>query len=291
MRQNVPGNHAETDEKLRIGAVSFFNARPLIFSLEDSPSVHLDRRAPAQLASALDQGLVHTALVPSIDYQTTPFDWTVLPVAAIGSNGAVLTVQVFSRCPLNQIDTLACDTDSHTSIILARIIWRHRFNRSLRIVPLPKNIDSAPAILLIGDKVLPQLDRWSYQLDLGEAWTQQTQLPFVYAFWALRDCTYIEPLYEILLRAYQQGIANLDQIIQRYAAQHGFDPPSARRYFTNNLCYEWDTPQQLGLRKFYQLAHELELIPKLRPLRIYSRAGADQPLPSTESDEIVYTNH
>jgi chorismate dehydratase len=265
-------------EPFRVGAVSFFNARPLIYSLERNPAVQLTRVVPAQLPEALNAGALHTGMVPSIDYQHNGNDWLILPVAAIASDGPVLTVQIFSRQPLEKIHTLACDPDSHTSVVLAQILWQLKFRRSLEITPLPSQLDAAEAVLLIGDKVIPQLNRWPYQLDLGQAWTDLTQLPFVYAFWAVpaelnNAC---EPLVQILRQAYQQGVENLDTIIESCAAEHGFDKKLAREYFTRNINFDFGPLQHQGLKKFYELAHQFGFTNQNQPLRVYpkERAGS-----------------
>ena len=258
-------------EPFHVGAVSFFNTRPLIYSLDRDPHVQLIRVVPAQLPEILNTGALHTGLVPSIDYQHEDNDWLILPVAAIASCGPVLTVQIFSRQPLDKIRFLACDPDSHTSVVLAQIIWQLKFRRSLEITPLPPEMNTAEAVLLIGDKVIDQLDRWPYRLDLGEAWTDLIQLPFIYAFWAIpaklnHAC---EPLVKILRQAYQQGMANLDTIIESYAPQHGFEQELAREYFTRNINFDFGPLQHQGLKKFYELAHQFALIKNLRPLNLY----------------------
>ena len=256
----------------RIGAISYFNTRPLIYQLDQRPQVELTRFVPAQLAHAINTNAMDTGLVPSIDYQHNGNDWLILPIAAIASDGPVLTVRIFSRQPPEKIHSLACDPDSHTSVTLAQIIWQLKFRRSLDITPLPSKFDSAAAILLIGDKVIPQLDRWPYQFDLGQAWTELTQLPFVYAFWAVaaQAKNTCEPLIKILEQAYQQGVANLDSVIDRYAGEHGFDTNLARNYFAQNIHFDFGPRQRQGLKTFYELAHQFELVPRNQPLRIYS---------------------
>ena len=280
-------NRYNSRAPLHIGAVSFFNARPLIYQLENSPYVFLHCTVPSQLASGLDDGTFHAAMVPSIDYQTTPFDWAILPVGAIGSNGPVLTVQIFSRCPLEQINCLTCDTDSHTSVALAQVIWHLRYGRPLKITPLPDDFRNCQAILLIGDKVLEQLDAWPFQLDLGQAWTELTQLPFVNAFWAVRDAAHCPSLYKILRHAFRQGLDHIEQIIKDYSSQHGFDQPTARRYFAENICFDLLLPQQRGLQKFYELAFNLRLIPRLRPLNFYSPDSAVKSQTKTKSPQTI----
>jgi chorismate dehydratase len=268
---NTTQNHQEkSDGRYRVGAVSFFNARPLIYGLDGHPRVLLQPKVPAQLGRDLNSGAIDVGLVPSIDYQTSRSDWLILPIAAIGSEGEVLTVRVFSKQPLDEIDCLACDTDSHTSVVLARIIWHLRYGRSLTVKPL-RDIESEKAILLIGDKVLGQLGSWPYELDLGAAWARLTSLPFVYAFWAVptETETNADVLAGILQRACRDGIAHIDEIIERYAGQHGFDDEIARRYFADNLVFDFGTRQRQGLTRFYELAYQLQLVPQQRPLRPY----------------------
>ena len=270
---NTPQNYQEeADGRYRVGAVSFFNARPLIYGLDGHSRVLLQPKVPAQLGRDLNSGAIDVGLVPSIDYQTSRSDWLILPIAGIGSQGEVLTVRVFSQQPLDEIDCLACDTDSHTSVVLARIIWHLRYGRSLAVKPL-RDIESEPAILLIGDKVLGQLGRWPHELDLGAAWTQLTSLPFVYAFWVVPTETETETntgvLTEILQRTCREGMAHIDEIIERYAGQHGFDDEIARRYFADNLVFDFGVRQQQGLTRFYELAYQLQLVPHQRPLRFY----------------------
>ncbi|MCK5269671.1 MAG: menaquinone biosynthesis protein [Sedimentisphaerales bacterium] len=264
---NASRNHQEeADDRYRVGAVSFFNARPLIYGLDSHSRVLLQPKVPAQLGCDLNSGDIDVGLVPSIDYQTSRSDWLILPIAAIGSEGEVLTVRVFSQQPLDEIDCLACDTDSHTSVALARIIWHLRYGCSLAVKPIG-DVKSESAILLIGDKVLGQLGRWPHELDLGAVWTRLTSLPFVYAFWAVPSGTNADVLVEILQRAYREGMANIDDIIERYAGQHGFDNEIARRYFADNLVFDFGARQRQGLTRFYELAYQLQLVPQQRPLR------------------------
>ena len=267
----------------RIGAVSFFNARPLIYRLQQHENIFVQKDVPARLGQALDSGSIDAGLVPSIDYQESQRDWLILPDAAIGSCGEVLTVRVFSQVPLERIDRLACDTDSHTSVVLAQIIWQLRFHHRLSIEPLT-NLSSNPAVLLIGDKVLPQLGKWPFELDLGAAWTELTNLPFVYAFWAVsaRKQTHeLDSLANILQYRPLDSPIHIDEIVTRYAKQHGFDPELAKRYFTENISYEFGSSQRQGLNRFYQLAYQMNLIPNQdkiantpKPLNLYTTPTA-----------------
>ena len=259
---------ADLDGRLRLGTVPFLNALPLTFGLDERADVVLRRWPPAQLPAALDADRLDGALVPAIDYQRTASQWSILPVGAIGSRGPVLTVQVFARCPLDRITTLAVDTDSHTSIALAAIIWRLRYSNSLHTTALDPNGLLPDAVLLIGDKVLAQIQQWPHQLDLGLAWHELTGLPFVYAFWVVRHVRHAHSITAILENARRQGTHRMDHIISRHAQAHGFDQQLARRYLTRNLCYDLGPDQIQGLNKFYQLAYDLGLTDSRRALQL-----------------------
>jgi hypothetical protein len=45
-----------------------------------------------------------------------------LPVGMIGCDGATLTVRVFSRVPMEKVREVHADTDSHTSVVLCRVV-------------------------------------------------------------------------------------------------------------------------------------------------------------------------
>ncbi len=270
---------ASLSKPYRVGSVYFLNARPLTFQLEDHDEVSLELAAPSRLAGAIEDGSLDAALIPSIDYQHVPNPLTILPVGAVCSAGEVLTVRVFSRAPLSQIDTLCCDPDSHTSIVLAQIIWKLKYNRLLNIAPLQtcRDFTDDSSILLIGDKVLDQLNHWPYELDLGLTWDQLTHLPFVYAFWVAPEIVESGPLVDILRQAYLQGVANLSRIADLYGPQHGFDPALAEKYLSHHLCFTFGSQQMRGLTKFYQLAHELDLITENRPLNLFRQQESSLP--------------
>lgn len=281
----------KTDKTIHIGAVNFFNAKPLIHQLNDQDStdnfagsIVLHHDIPARLGAALDIGQIDVGLVPSIDYQRSDNNWIIMPTGAIGSIGEVLTVRVFSKIPLSQIKCLACDSDSHTSVTLARIIWQLRYGIELEIIPLNSgktagesnvinnekgDFSAKNAVLLIGDKVLGHLGGWPFEVDLGQMWADQTGLPFVYALWALKSDKYAEKLSGILQKAFRGGVEQLDSIAAQYGAKHGFKGDLAGKYLRENICYEFGSRQLEGLNKFYELAFQMQLIEELRPIRLY----------------------
>src|SRR3954471_18906127 len=112
--------------KLRVGSVSFLNAKPLIYGLDGATDLELSLEVPSRLLEGLRRGELDVALLPVIDYQRMP-GLCVVPSGGIGCDGETLTVRVFSRRPVAEIRRLACDTDSHTSVALARVIFAERY--------------------------------------------------------------------------------------------------------------------------------------------------------------------
>src|SRR5688500_4765400 len=169
---------------LRVGSVSFLNAKPLIYGLDGQPGVCRTLDVPSRLLDGLLDGRFDVALLPVIDYQRLP-GLRLLTSGGIGCDGATLTVRIFSPVPVEQIRTLACDTDSHTSVALARIVLAKLYGVRPQFVDLTASaVTNETALLLIGDKVVCEEPKGlPHQLDLGEAWKRLTGLPFVFAAW------------------------------------------------------------------------------------------------------------
>ena len=128
-------------------------------------------------------------MVPSITHADRPGD-RIVPSICIGSEGAVDSVALFTRRPVRQIRSIALDTSSRTSVALTRILCARRFEVSPAFRPaapdLPSMLASADAALLIGDPALfaDHVALGVTKVDLGQAWSDMTGLPFVWAFWA-----------------------------------------------------------------------------------------------------------
>jgi chorismate dehydratase len=254
---------------LTIGSVSFLNAKPLIYGLEEASGIELKLDVPSRLLDGLHEGRFDVALLPVIDYQRMA-GLRLLTSGGIGSNGRTLTVRIFSPVPLPQVRTLACDTDSHTSVALARIILAEQFGIRPEFIPLDDSTLSADtARLLIGDKVVCEEPiGLAHQLDLGEAWKQLTGLPFVFAAWMARPGIDLGDLPDRLVAAKRAGLANVDRIIARFATPRGWPIELAREYLTERLEYDITPAHIEAIERFHQLAHREGLIPPPQILKI-----------------------
>jgi chorismate dehydratase len=250
---------------LNIGGVSFLNAKPLLFGLENQPDLRLRLDVPAKLLPGLESKKLDAALLPTIDYQRMT-GLRIIPAGGIGSDGETLTVRIFSKNPIEKIEELACDPDSHTSVALARITLAERFG----ILPeFTANVRDCAATLLIGDKVVTQapLDR-PYQLDLGHAWKELTGLPFVFAVWTARADVDLRDLPARLEESRRRGMLAIDQIVKDFAIPLGWPADLATKYLSQNLQFEIGPKQLEAMRLFYQLAAKHKLIESARELQL-----------------------
>ncbi len=252
-----------------VASVSFLNAKPLIYGLANDPSSRLLLEVPSQLLPLLQTGLADVALLPVIDYQRCP-GLCLVPVGGIGSDGPTLTVRLFSRCPMQRVTRLSCDTDSHTSVALARVILAERYGLKPQVVDLSQNIVDAETILLIGDKVISaEPADYPYQLDLGEAWKELTGLPFVFAVWMARAGVNLGTLPRRLEQARLAGMDHIEQIIAEHAPERLWPLDVARKYLTEYLRFEVGPPELSAIKRFYELARKHRVIDEVRPIAVY----------------------
>ena len=206
---------------VRIGAVSYLNARPLVVGLE----AHRDRFAvrydlPSTCARLLHGHEIDLGLIPSIDYLRGE-RYSIVPDCAVASDGPVASVALFTKVPIERVGTLALDTSSRTSVALTQVMTAKYFDIAPRFIDegpdLETMIRRADAALLIGDPALFAdhhrlgLDK----IDLGQAWKDFTGLPFVYACWTGQPGALTSDDVAILQQARAAGAATPDAVSRR----------------------------------------------------------------------------
>ena len=161
------------------------------------------------------------------------------------------------------------DRDSHTSVALARILWRERYGVDLETTPLidEPNLGATEAALLIGDKVVSgaRTDP-PVRVDLGSAWTELTNLPFVFAAWAAPRHADIDGLADRLSRSRDMGVREAALIARDDGPQHGWPIDLAERYLTRHLQYKLGPSHRDGMTKFLALAKQYDIVPDLGEL-------------------------
>ena len=161
---------------MKIGCVPYGHAKPFAGAWTGNEPVWAH---PKELARKLWAGEVDLALVPVWEVLTRP-DTRVLDGVAIGSNGEVRSVGVFYEKSLAECRSIRLTPNSVTSVQLWKLIAVHH---KIQL----KEDPAGEARLLIGDEALEEWNRRGGRaiLDLGQAWTDWTGRPFVFAVWAL----------------------------------------------------------------------------------------------------------
>ena len=267
---------------IRAAAVQYVNARPLVHGLDERQELFaLQYDVPAKCAALLHGGEVGLGLIPSIEYLQRP-NYRIVPGVAVGSNGPVASVALFSKRPATAIRSVAVDSSSRTSIALLRILCAQWFDIDPTLVkmrpdlePMLKRCDAA---LLIGDRAL-FIDHESAgleKIDLGEEWTTMTGMPFVWAFWAGRAGAVGPAHVEALQAARDRGVAARDEIAAAFAAPDDDEErlQTVRKYLEQNIEYTLDERRCASLTKFYAKAHEIGVVPATRPLSFYGRGDS-----------------
>ena len=111
---------------VRLGAVDYLNARPLVYGLEmrtDLFSLRFD--VPSKCAALLHERSIDVGMIPSIEYLRGREPYVIVPGSGIISNGTVASVALFSTKPVDQIRSFVCS-------VTKRSAWIHRSCRCLR---------------------------------------------------------------------------------------------------------------------------------------------------------------
>lgn len=251
--------------KPAVCAVSFLNTTPLIWGLQHGPErelIDLSLAIPSECAARLADGRADVGLVPVIEFARQKLRQ--VGDLGIAADGAVRSILLISRVPFSQIRTLAVDRSSRTSVVLAQLVLQHRYGCRPELTAFSPDLDSMlrehDAALLIGDSALrvePATLPY-YTLDLGQAWTEWTGLPMVFAIWASPETfAGAAGLAPILRNSYNAGQQHLAEIIEREATARHFPHDVVATYLRHQIHYEIGPRYSEGLAHFLHLARAI----------------------------------
>jgi len=250
---------------VRLGAVGYLNARPLVFGLEQNPRFDVRYDIPSECARLLHAHEIDVGLIPSIEYLRGPQPYGFVPGPAVTSRGPVASVALYTRREPRDISVIAMDSSSRTSVALATILMRRRFDVTISGVPMAPQLEvmleHADAALIIGDTALflDHAAAGTQKIDLGDEWTATTGLPFVYALWAGWPDAVTSEDVAALQRARDAGVANVDTIAATHSPGDVARQSVVRRYLRDNIQYFLGCEEIEGLTTFYRYAAELGL--------------------------------
>lgn len=262
---------------VRLGAVGYLNARPLVYGLDESTRFAVRYDVPSQCAALLHDGAIDVGLIPSIEYlRGGPY--RIVPDLAIASGGAVASVAVYTTKPMADVRSIAMDTSSRTSAALTQVLCARLYKIQptieVRGADLAGMLERCDAALIIGDTAL-FLDETKIaeveKVDLGDAWTTMTGLPFVYAFWAGRPDALSAADVAALQHARDEGVTRPAALARAYLPDRPDRHEIAARYLQDNIKYHLGDDERAGLELFYRYAAEARVVERAEPLRFYGQ--------------------
>ena len=250
--------------KLRIGAVSYLNTKPLVHGLQQRlPTAEIIYDLPGRLADDLSGGDLDIALIPTVETFDRS-DYQVVSDACIACRGPVFSVRLVSKCPSGEIRTLALDEGSRTSVALVQVLLQKRLGivPDLQEFPIGNSLDEceADAVLIIGDRAMHvSQDHYEEIWDLGEQWVDWTGMPFVFAMWTARagldmDLTGIEGA---LSESRDAGVAHLEAIASEFSGELGLMPHQCLTYLRDHLHFYLGRAERQGMELFRSYVGEL----------------------------------
>jgi chorismate dehydratase len=244
---------------VRLGRIGYVNMAPVFHRLD--VDVEEVVGVPTELNRRLLEGEIDLAPISSIEYARHAERLRILPRLCVSSEGAVDSIQLVSRKPLEQVRSIAVTPESATSVVLTRVLLPEAHH-----VPLGEEAD---ATLLIGDAALKSaFEDPTPHHDLGRLWLERTGLPMVFAVWAAPDPVPegVAELEPALVDSVRRARAEPEVLAHEASERYGYPPGFLARYF-EKLRYRFGPRERAGLLTFMELARdagELGAVPELR---------------------------
>jgi chorismate dehydratase len=251
---------------IRLGRIGYVNMAPVFYRLD--ADVEEIVGVPTELNRALLDGDCDLAPISSIEYARHADRLRILPRLCVGSEGAVDSIQLVSRVPLEHVRSVAVTPESATSVVLTKVLLPEAEH-----VPLG---EEAEATLLIGDAALKSaFEDPTPHHDLGRLWRERTGLPMVFAVWAARDDAPagLAELEEALVASVRRARAEPEQLAHESSARYGYPAGFLARYF-EKLRYSFGPRERAGLLTFLELARDVGELAEVPELRFVTRAEA-----------------
>lgn len=268
---------------LRIGRIQYANCTPVFHALRvlypGSDYLYVGG-VPAHLNGMLASGAIDVCPSSSISFATHADRYLIIPDISISSVGPVLSVLLFSKVPIEELDgaNVLLSSESATSVNLLKILLSIRYgcHCTFQVTDQtdPGSLCGAEAVLLIGDAALRAIMGQHGMLvyDLGELWHAWTATPFVFALWLTTRRAAEEHGDELRRLALQLRHAkryageHLDEIVRVSPEREWMGAELLTGYWRNNISYDLTERHLAGLRSYFRLAAEaglISLVPEL----------------------------
>jgi chorismate dehydratase len=244
---------------IRLGRIGYVNMAPVFYRVDAEFDEVVG--VPTELNRALLGGECDLAPISSIEYARHAERLRLLPRLCVSSEGAIDSIQLVSRAPLERVRSVAVTPESATSVVLTRVLLPEAEH-----VPLGEDAD---AKLLIGDAALQSaFNDPTPHYDLGRLWLERTGLPMVFAVWACPEPAPegLSALEDALVASVRLARAEPERLAYAASERYGYPAGFLARYF-EKLRYRFGPRERAGFLTFLELARdagELDHVPELR---------------------------
>ena len=265
-------------KKIRLSAVSFLNARPITYGLEQAlgdsnDPFELSFDLPSRCAERLAEGDADLGLIPVGAYAASADELRIVPGIAIASHGPVRTVLLVGEVPWPDMREIVLDGASRSSAMLLKLLCHERgLTPTFRELGHDEVLDAArgtTGALVIGDAGFAAGERFPHVEDLGAVWHALTGLPFVYAVWAGPPGAVDAEAIAALQRSLEAGLGARPVIARAHAEAHGGPPATYESYLSQNIRYRLGAEELSGMAAFFARARAAGLVEGAPRARLY----------------------
>jgi chorismate dehydratase len=261
----------------RLSIIDYLNAAPLNHGFKHGlgfEHFHLKFHVPSACADQLRAGEVDAGLISSIEYLRIP-GLRIVPGLCIASPKRVRSVVLLSKVPPEEIRTLALDTSSRTSVVLAQLLLRERYGVHPVVTDMGPDAEAMlaahDAALMIGDQSMRAAKDGLLVLDLAEEWHAWTGLPFVFALWLVRKDAPELPVpggvAPFFHKSLESGLAHIPDIVEEARRHIPWTKLELTEYLQENIRYTLGESEIRSLSLFFEKAVKHGFAAEHLPLR------------------------
>ncbi len=241
------------DKKVYMGKISYINAAPVFYGLDHGllPAwLKMVADVPSALNRKIITGQIQVSPISAAFYAMNHRELLLLPDLSISCNGKVLSVILASNYAIDDLENkkVMFSQDSASAASFLKMIFNQRHISPVYEVGavtdcrmISKSVD---AVLVIGDTALkhPWSQAFEYCIDLGQLWYEMTQLPFVFAVWAVRRSfaekypSCVKEICELLLESKKQGYQYIDKVVEAGKNKLNLEQSVIKEYFDLLHC-------------------------------------------------------
>lgn len=266
-----------SSDRLHVGRIPYINCYP-VYGAVDRGAVRLDATlvdgVPTELNRRMAAGTLDVSVVSAVEYAREAKRYVLLPDLAISCDGAVRSVLLFSKQPVEELDgcRVLVSRSSMTSVALLELLFEHVWEVRPQFVPANAELtdvdgfgnEEHDARLVIGDAALllgsslrshrRVAAGYQHAYDLGEEWKRWTGLPFVFAVWVAQRTTPVADalgVHATLIESRDWGLQHLDVLAEQASNTTGVDRKSCLEYLSG-LDYGLSYHHLAGLTEFFR---------------------------------------